>query len=204
MCTTVSSAAGGLSPRVRGNPLAGVSWLCGIGSIPACAGEPQTPLASSRKRRVYPRVCGGTAANTAIPTAAAGLSPRVRGNRRQAAEQAVFRGSIPACAGEPGSGSSGSGIARVYPRVCGGTSIVVSPIGRAGGLSPRVRGNPCTPLRFRSIQRSIPACAGEPHHADDPRIPAAVYPRVCGGTSRHPRRRRSPRGLSPRVRGNRA
>ena len=35
------------------------------------------------------------------------------------------------------------------------------------------------------------------------RSPYWVYPRVCGGTSHIPCRRRRPRGLSPRVRGNR-
>ena len=53
-------AALGLSPRVRGNPLPEVAMTSGMGSIPACAGEPRTAASSGAGRRVYPRVCGGT------------------------------------------------------------------------------------------------------------------------------------------------
>ena len=53
----------------------------------------------------------------------------------------------------------------------------------AGGLSPRVRGNPIDipvlGLRFRSI----PACAGEPHPSSQGIQKRWVYPRVCGGTT---------------------
>ena len=68
------------------------------------------------------------------------------------------------------------GVSKVYPRVCGGTTI--RPIRQ---LSPRVRGNP-TPA-------PLPACGG-------------VYPRVCGGTPPRAWCRGVKRGLSPRVRGN--
>ena len=52
----------GLSPRVRGNQLHGITGSLGQGSIPACAGEPRVVPFSSLQQRVYPRVCGGTAA----------------------------------------------------------------------------------------------------------------------------------------------
>ena len=50
----------GLSPRVRGNP--GLPPRCcpGRRSIPACAGEPRRSMSVQNRRRVYPRVCGGT------------------------------------------------------------------------------------------------------------------------------------------------
>ena len=32
-----------------------------VGSIPACAGEPEAMAIPMEIRRVYPRVCGGTA-----------------------------------------------------------------------------------------------------------------------------------------------
>ena len=72
----------GLSPRVRGNPT-GMRWpfICER-SIPACAGEPPRPLPGVWRRRVYPRVCGGTSPVVAPPHCWTGLSPRVRGNRR--------------------------------------------------------------------------------------------------------------------------
>ena len=50
----------GLSPRVRGNLVAGATKLPHCGSIPACAGEPDLALPGERIGLVYPRVCGGT------------------------------------------------------------------------------------------------------------------------------------------------
>ena len=53
---------GGLSPRVRGNPLCALPVLIVLRSIPACAGEPNCRPPIDRIRQVYPRVCGGTIA----------------------------------------------------------------------------------------------------------------------------------------------
>ena len=71
----------GLSPRVRGNPLAPPVVASFAGSIPACAGEPRPLRESSINWRVYPRVCGGTFHRNGRGGAFEGLSPRVRGNR---------------------------------------------------------------------------------------------------------------------------
>ena len=72
-----------------------------LGSIPACAGEPRQPDSSLQGTRVYPRVCGGTAAAGTNRRWAKGLSPRVRGNPPAPIFPVLLRGSIPACAGEP-------------------------------------------------------------------------------------------------------
>ena len=50
----------GLSPRVRGNRVMRAGRLPAQGSIPACAGEPDTLIPAAVAKRVYPRVCGGT------------------------------------------------------------------------------------------------------------------------------------------------
>ena len=70
----------GLSPRVRGNPARPPDSHNGLGSIPACAGEPLLPPPTVRWLRVYPRVCGGTQWRRPTPIHRWGLSPRVRGN----------------------------------------------------------------------------------------------------------------------------
>ncbi len=70
------------------------------------------------------------------------------------------------------------------------------------GLSPRVRGNPITPLLGPPAVRSIPACAGEPWSCSVAAAIVMVYPRVCGGTALWPAPRTCGGGLSPRVRGN--
>ena len=70
----------GLSPRVRGNrQRAAHIQPCG-GSIPACAGEPVGEREPTRRKAVYPRVCGGTAVRRRDCVVERGLSPRVRGN----------------------------------------------------------------------------------------------------------------------------
>ena len=91
----------------------------------------------------------------------------------------------------------------VYPRVCGGTACGIARNARYEGLSPRVRGNRQTGLFPQSLVGSIPACAGEPRRAAAASFASTVYPRVCGGTNTTAELLPSPRGLSPRVRGNR-
>ena len=71
----------GLSPRVRGNPEMTNEAAKHPGSIPACAGEPAGEASLSHRHQVYPRVCGGTGAQTLPAVPMRGLSPRVRGNR---------------------------------------------------------------------------------------------------------------------------
>ena len=114
----------GLSPRVRGNQNGSNHDDAGFGSIPACAGEPDTIQFEIGHVRVYPRVCGGTGA--------------VFVSHHQ------LPGSIPACAGEPCQRLSCRSPCGVYPRVCGGTDPGLILSVSLVGLSPRVRGNPMT------------------------------------------------------------
>ena len=152
----------GLSPRVRGNPAIGAAFTFQNRSIPACAGEPPARCRRAAFGGVYPRVCGGTRLAIRHTLGSSGLSPRVRGNPRTKAEEIFNARSIPACAGEPVSNSVFASAARVYPRVCGGTSLAVSSIPLAAGLSPRVRGNLGLSRLPILLAWSIPACAGEP------------------------------------------
>ena len=71
---------------------------------------------------------------------------------------------------------------KVYPRVCGGTRNSLPLALTTLGLSPRVRGNLAFMAHLGGKTRSIPACAGEPHHGRRPAGKGGVYPRVCGGT----------------------
>ena len=132
----------GLSPRVRGNHCTRLTSAAERGSIPACAGEPVRFPSQTRRRGVYPRVCGGTSRGPATSPSDRGLSPRVRGNPAAPAAAILTSRSIPACAGEPCRRRIAAGIPGVYPRVCGGTTPPWGVTGAARGLSPRVRGNP--------------------------------------------------------------
>ena len=131
-----------------------------------------------------------------------GPAPRVRGNHRRDHQHQRGRGSIPACAGEPGSARAMTATGAVYPRVCGGTFDLILLVHSALGLSPRVRGNLRSAVDEDTPGGSIPACAGEPLVSITTAIAQGVYPRVCGGTVPRFGSPRNRRGLSPRVRGN--
>ena len=96
----------GLSPRVRGNRIMLTIDAEFSRSIPACAGEPIKPGSRPTRKKVYPRVCGGTRLDPGH-----GEIPACAGEA----------GSIPACAGEPMEGMAVFCVQAVYPRVCGGT-----------------------------------------------------------------------------------
>ena len=192
----------GLSPRVRGNPRRPSRWPWPRGSIPACAGEPIAEWPVMLTVKVYPRVCGGTLMTARRPMARRGLSPRVRGNPAAFAKISVQTRSIPACAGEPQMAMRLAPMPSVYPRVCGGTSLMPTRPHRFMGLSPRVRGNRPRSNKGQSKGGSIPACAGEPIATIRRAVRQQVYPRVCGGTLWGRWGASDITGLSPRVRGN--
>ena len=172
----------GLSPRVRGNPFLSYCTPFGSGSIPACTGEPMPVKGVSDVARVYPRVYGGTGIGVCDKSAHAGLSPRVRGNPCSLYRMAEYRGSIPACTGEPPGNPAPVLQTRVYPRVYGGTVQGEQIALDRTGLSPRVRGNPITKFLVAGIVGSIPACTGEPTMTWRSSTRVRVYPRVYGGT----------------------
>ena len=70
----------GLSPRVRGSRRRLAADAMDMGSIPACAGQPNHPIHSTRLGTVYPRVCGAAHTSITHTGATGGLSPRVRGS----------------------------------------------------------------------------------------------------------------------------
>ena len=171
------------------------------GSIPACAGEAANATITSLQAEVYPRVCGGSAFSSVSMMRRIGLSPRVRGKPLKRTCRIILGGSIPACAGEAARAASAKRAKTVYPRVCGGSNAQVSQPWPAEGLSPRVRGKRMGFCAIDTPEGSIPACAGEAPPPGHRPPAAAVYPRVCGGSSHPHSGPRQAKGLSPRVRG---
>ena len=92
---------GGLSPRVRGNPIPGDLDQATLGPIPACAGQPFRGRIATPSVVAYPRVCGATSVWGYEQTNVTGLSPRVRGNHDGSGLGPFVPGPIPACAGQP-------------------------------------------------------------------------------------------------------
>ena len=70
------------------------------------------------------------------------------------------------------------------------------------GLSPRGRGSHVRNCARRTLDRSIPAWAGEPTSTSAASRRTRVYPRVGGGASTLTVRKPPDRGLSPRGRGS--
>ena len=91
----------GLSPRVRGNHLHLDAIPVGLGTIPACTGEPFPQDCKRWGYGDYPRVYGGTRHGDTRRGAGQGLSPRVRGNPPRSVRASNAGGTIPACTGEP-------------------------------------------------------------------------------------------------------
>ena len=111
----------------------------------------------------------------------AGLSPRVRGKRRNLDVDGAE--------------------SQLYPRVCGGSASSLNGYHINIGLSPRVRGKPGAAPNLPIWTRSIPACAGETRSGARSVCCYTVYPRVCGGSKRRYIKYKRDGGLSPRVRG---
>ncbi len=171
----------GLSPRGRGKHRSVRHAQAEVGSIPAWAGETPGGSYATRPGRVYPRVGGGNDAIAPDIQPVAGLSPRGRGKHAGGRGAALYRGSIPAWAGETACLGDGLGASRVYPRVGGGNHAAPGCYVLSNGLSPRGRGKRDIDCRACGKTRSIPAWAGETDDLMVPGKPCAVYPRVGGG-----------------------
>ena len=193
----------GRSPRVRGSLERIDVPLREVGSIPACAGEPNRARDAPARARVDPRVCGGAPARASSVAAFCGRSPRVRGSPGGRVLGEGAGGSIPACAGEPDRAWRGRAPLRVDPRVCGGARWASCRTRTSSGRSPRVRGSPAVMRMVMSVSGSIPACAGEPSASNGRTSRSRVDPRVCGGAHAFTSRSVLYRGRSPRVRGSR-
>ena len=131
-----------------------------------------------------------------------GLSPPMRGNRKDRMSRSVTIGSIPAHAGKPTSRRSARANRRVYPRPCGETMASAIQTSLPPGLSPPMRGNHCMLRQSLACFGSIPAHAGKPNGRVGWRICTGVYPRPCGETRQVCLVLRSGFGLSPPMRGN--
>ena len=196
------TAPSGPSPRGRGNPKRICSYQCPNGTIPARAGEPQTGRRFRRRPWDHPRAGGGTLVNVAHDNASGGPSPRGRGNLKICEYWPVTPGTIPARAGEPGSGQGDPLFGGDHPRAGGGTGGVSRFVWLRRGPSPRGRGNLVYLCLMVAGLGTIPARAGEPKTAGDGLYTNRDHPRAGGGTVPVGCLAPFPLGPSPRGRGN--
>ena len=145
---------------MRGTPKLENSGIFRVGIIPACAGNTPVPVDSSCNRRDHPRVCGEHLAAYTGEIEELGSSPRVRGTRLVAVDQADDRGIIPACAGNTLAVTGCPFPRRDHPRVCGEHQGRHHGYHRRRGSSPRVRGTLLHSAYTVFHIGIIPACAG--------------------------------------------
>ena len=112
----------GLPPRVRGNPLAGITPPPGGRPTPARAGQPRLHTAIPGVVLAYPRACGATYIDVVAASRVYGLPPRVRGNLAGRQAEVGLQRPTPARAGQPRSYSCVFHRTAAYPRACGATS----------------------------------------------------------------------------------
>ena len=164
---------------------------------------------------VHPRVCGEHFGSSNRHILWGGSSPRVRGTCLHGCYSHPILRFIPACAGNILPTCNTDPQKTVHPRVCGEhVSLQLSGIDPAGssprvrgtyskhsGSSPRVRGTFAFMLDNNSLNRFIPACAGNISVMEGCGLSHSVHPRVCG---EHEVSFTAPTdldGSSPRVRG---
>ena len=135
-------------------------------------------------------------------SSAMGLSPHLRGSRRQGSRRAPRSGPIPAPAGQPHADEPDSDWLGAYPRTCGAAASCRSTCSVVRGLSPHLRGSPAEPGGGALAAGPIPAPAGQPVDADDGVRPGRAYPRTCGAARITKPSCAVIAGLSPHLRGS--
>ena len=169
--------------------------------IPARAGKTAGSPSPRRRSRAHPRACGENHDLRRGERRVVGSSPRVRGKPGAHIRTRHRPRLIPARAGKTSCCGVGCFPLTAHPRACGENTMATPSVAMATGSSPRVRGKPLPGSRLCGRAGLIPARAGK----TGPRAPAAhgsrAHPRACGENSPWSRRRPSPRGSSPRVRG---
>ena len=92
----------------------------------------------------------------------------------------------------------------VHPRRCGEHDFLMMPMGTDAGSSPQVRGTPGISGHLLTLQRFIPAGAGNTFGIECDGTSIKVHPRRCGEHSRLPPDNYPQDGSSPQVRGTRS
>ncbi len=152
---------------------------------------------------VHPRACGERRSVRDRRGADCGSSPRLRGTRRDRADELVWCRFIPAPAGNARSACSIRGRSPVHPRACGERPYPTPVRGAATGSSPRLRGTRSSSHLVRAWPRFIPAPAGNaPRSARSP-TSCTVHPRACGERLVIMEPKAWNIGSSPRLRGTR-
>ena len=188
---------------MRGTHTGRLEFAQYVGIIPAYAGNTVGAGDCCGEPGDHPRVCGEHKWLSAVPSALAGSSPRMRGTHPDGTADHLRRGIIPAYAGNTKRANPFSNKVRDHPRVCGEHTLQEVIDWCEQGSSPRMRGT--RELHGRRTVRHgiIPAYAGNTL-APDLRVRViGDHPRVCGEHQSERIRLHVGQGSSPRMRGTR-
>ncbi|RYQ48740.1 hypothetical protein PG1770B_1302 [Bifidobacterium pseudolongum subsp. globosum] len=133
----------GSSPRLRGTRTDIVRQWCGIGIIPALAGNTSPAGAHHPHPRDHPRACGEHSICCCASLIVVGSSPRLRGTRPGRGQHGRTHGIIPALAGNTARRRRSMCARWDHPRACGEHSVVVVGAFSVRGIIPALAGNTC-------------------------------------------------------------
>ena len=170
----------GSSPRARGTLLTGIPGAGKTRFIPACAGNTLGYVSTVAEVAVHPRVRGEHRIDPLWIFPVPGSSPRARGTLCVCGFCGFDSRFIPACAGNTQAATRTRRAIAVHPRVRGEHSTRIPQIAVYIGSSPRARGTPATRASQDSVQRFIPACAGNTPQESICHASITVHPRVRG------------------------
>ena len=191
----------GSSPRMRGTPVScQFSWH-GWGIIPAYAGNTTNCWGCRNRSRDHPRICGEHALAGIMFSWRPGSSPRMRGTPFVVIAVTVWRGIIPAYAGNTLPVLPNPFSPRDHPRVCGEHGEIDVCMAGNMGSSPRMRGTRQERVERRGRLGIIPAYAGNTRRESTAAQYPEDHPRVCGEHATSILAARFEWGSSPRMRG---
>ena len=170
----------GSSPRVRGTGPQNRIHYPRRRFIPARAGNSRGDHRRHGRAAVHPRACGEQASSTLPSSPVSGSSPRVRGTVGYAALASLVRRFIPARAGNSKWHCHRHPCSAVHPRACGEQAFMLPSKSISNGSSPRVRGTGVERVERQSLQRFIPARAGNSCYGRPEQRSVTVHPRACG------------------------
>ena len=149
----------------------------------------------------HPRLRGGNSEASSMRASTLGSSPLARGKQGRGREPVLYRGIIPACAGETGGRRRAGSLRRDHPRLRGGNFLMPLMKPWMRGSSPLARGKQRRRVARLQEHGIIPACAGETGVDQGNRTVAPDHPRLRGGNPRCTGTRSVAFGSSPLARG---
>ncbi len=191
----------GSSPRTRGTRYGRRCRSIGRRFIPAHAGNTSAVSWASVATAVHPRARGEHPDGAVLATVDRGSSPRTRGTPVIGGDAHHPQRFIPAHAGNTTAAHRTCCTASVHPRARGEHRGRSTSRAALAGSSPRTRGTRGDARGFSSLQRFIPAHAGNTRHPPPPGAVSPVHPRARGEHKEAFGAGAADDGSSPRTRG---